>query len=206
MNEKEKQLTAYHEAGHAIVGHILPDSDPVHKVTIISRGSTGGVTWFLPPEDRSYTNVYEFKDILARAMGGRVAEKIIYGEDGITTGAGSDIRKATEIARDMIIEQGMGTTLRDQVFHDDNGGMVFDKMTHDRPYSNETAKEIDEEVEKLIKEAAHRAEVVIRHNRHSLDKLANALLEKETVEEKEVIELLGDATLPKEARLYTPAA
>jgi len=206
MNEKEKQLTAYHEAGHAIVGHILPDSDPVHKVTIISRGSTGGVTWFLPPEDRSYTNVYEFKDILARAMGGRVAEKIIYGEDGITTGAGSDLRKATEIARDMIIEQGMGTTLRDQVFHEDGGGMMFDKMTHDRPYSNETAKEIDEEVEKLIKEAAHRAETVIRHNRHSLDKLANALLEKETVEEKEVIELLSNATLPKEARLYTPAA
>jgi cell division protease FtsH len=206
MNEKEKQLTAYHEAGHAIVGHVLPDSDPVHKVTIISRGSTGGVTWFLPPEDRSYTNVYEFKDILARAMGGRVAEKIIYGDDGITTGAGSDLRKATEIARDMIIEQGMGTTLRDQVFHEDGGGMMFDKMTHDRPYSNETAKEIDEEVEKLIKEAAHRAESVIRHNRHSLDKLANALLDKETVEEKEVIELLSDATLPKEARLYTLAA
>jgi cell division protease FtsH len=206
MNEKEKKLTAYHEAGHAIVGHVLPDSDPVHKVTIIPRGGTGGVTWFLPPEDRSYTNVYEFKDILARAMGGRIAEKIIYGDDGITTGAGSDLRKATEIARDMIIEQGMGTTLRDQVFHDDNGGMVFDKMTHDRPYSNETAKEIDEEVETLIKEAAKRAEAVINHNRASLDKLANALLEKETVEEAEVVELLSDTTLPKEARLYTLAA
>jgi len=206
MNEKEKQLTAYHEAGHAIVGHVLPDSDPVHKVTIIPRGGTGGVTWFLPPEDRSYTNVYEFKDILARAMGGRIAEKIIYGDDGITTGAGSDLRKATEIARDMIIEQGMGTTLRDQVFHDDNGGMVFDKMTHDRPYSNETAKEIDEEVETLIKEAARRAEAVIRHNRASLDHLANALLEKETVEGDEVEELLKAASLPKEARLYEPAA
>lgn len=206
MNEKEKELTAYHEAGHAIVGHVLPDSDPVHKVTIIPRGGTGGVTWFLPPEDRSYTNVYEFKDILARAMGGRIAEKIIYGDDGITTGAGSDLRKATEIARDMIIEQGMGTTLRDQVFHDDNGGMVFDKMTHDRPYSNETAKEIDEEVETLIKEAAKRAEAVINHNRASLDKLAKALLEKETVEEAEVVELLAATTLPKEARLYTLAA
>ena len=76
MSEKEKKLTAYHEAGHAIVGHVLPDSDPVHKVTIIPRGGTGGVTWFLPPEDKSYTNVYEFKDILARAMGGRVAEEL----------------------------------------------------------------------------------------------------------------------------------
>src|SRR5690606_39419684 len=94
INEKNNELSAYNAAGHAIVGHVLPDSDPVNKVTIIPRGATGGVTWFLPPEDKSYTSVYEFKDVLARAMGGRVAEKIIYGEDGITTGAGSDLRKA----------------------------------------------------------------------------------------------------------------
>ncbi|RYX79236.1 ATP-dependent metallopeptidase FtsH/Yme1/Tma family protein [bacterium] len=206
MSDKEKELTAYHEAGHAIVGHILPDSDPVHKVTIIPRGGTGGVTWFLPPEDKSYTNVYEFKDILARAMGGRVAEKILYGADGITTGAGSDLRKATEIARDMIIEQGMGTKLRDQVFHDDNGGMVFDKMTHERPYSDDTAKEIDKEVESLIKEASRRAEVVIMANRKSLDRLANALLEEETIDEERVNDLLKEAKLPKEAQLYTAAA
>ncbi len=202
MSDKEKQLTAYHEAGHAVVGHVLPDSDPVHKVTIIPRGGTGGVTWFLPPEDKSYTNVYEFKDILARAMGGRVAEKLIYGADGITTGAGSDLRKATEIARDMIIEQGMGTKLRDQVFHEDNGGMVFDKITHDRPYSDDTAKEIDEEVEKLIKEAARRAQVVLESNRPSLDALAAALLKEETLEENEVNKILKDAKLPKEVMLH----
>ncbi len=202
MSEKEKELTAYHEAGHAIVGHVLPDSDPVHKVTIIPRGGTGGVTWFLPPEDKTYTNVYEFKDILARALGGRVAEKIIYGADAITTGAGSDLRKATEIARDMIIEQGMGTKLRDQVFHEDNGGMVFDKITHDRPYSDDTAKEIDKEVETLIKEAARRAEAVITHNRKSLDKLAKALLVEETMDDSAVAKLLDDAILPKEAQLY----
>lgn len=153
MNEDDKRTTAYHEAGHAIVGHVLPDSDPVHKVTIIPRGGTGGVTWFLPPEDRIYTNVYEFKDILARAMGGRIAESIVNGDDGITTGAGSDLRKATEIARDMVIEQGMGKKLRDQVFHEDNGGLMFDKMTRDRPYSDDTAKLIDEEVAALITEA-----------------------------------------------------
>jgi len=202
MNEAEKKMTAYHEAGHAIVGHVLPDSDPVHKVTIIPRGGTGGVTWFLPPEDRSYTNVYEFKDILARAMGGRVAEKLLYGADGITTGAGSDLRKATEIARDMVIEQGMGTKLRDQVFHEDNGGMVFDKITHERPYSDDTAKEIDGEVETLIKEAAKRAEAVITHNRASLDKLADALLEAETLEEDKVRQILKDAKLPAEAKLH----
>jgi cell division protease FtsH len=202
MNEKEKELTAYHEAGHAIVGHVLPDSDPVHKVTIIPRGGTGGVTWFLPPEDKSYTNVYEFKDILARAMGGRMAEKIKYGEDGITTGAGSDLRKATEIARDMIIEQGMGKNLRDQVFHDDNGGMVFDKITHERPYSDDTARLIDQEVETLIKEAAQRAETVIMKNMASLDALADALLKEETLEEEKVNEILKDAKLPKEVVLH----
>ena len=202
MNEKEKELTAYHEAGHAIVGHVLPDSDPVHKVTIIPRGGTGGVTWFLPPEDKSYTSVVEFKDILARALGGRVAEKIIYGDDHITTGAGSDLRKATEIARDMIIEQGMGNKLRDQVFHEDNGGMVFDKITHERPYSDDTAKEIDREVEQLIKEAARRAEAVINENRASLDKLAKALLEEETIEEEAVRDILKSTKLPKEAMLY----
>jgi len=184
MSDKEKEMTAYHEAGHAIVGHVLPDSDPVHKVTIIPRGATGGVTWFLPPEDKNYTSIIEFKDILARALGGRVTEKIIYGEDRVTTGAGSDLRHATEIARDMVIEQGMGTKLRNQVFHEDNGGMMFDRMTHERPYSDETAKEIDREVAELIKEAAKRAEIVINHNRESLDKLAKKLLEKKLLKRK----------------------
>ena len=202
MSDDEKKMTAYHEAGHAIVGHVLPDSDPVHKVTIIPRGGTGGVTWFLPPEDRSYTSVIEFKDILARALGGRIAEKIIYGDDRVTTGAGSDLRKATEIARDMIIEQGMGSKLRDQVFHEDNGGMVFDKITHERPYSDDTAREIDVEVAELIKEASRRAEIVITKNRKGLDALAEALVKEETIEEERVAEILKDTTLPKEAALY----
>lgn len=202
MNDHEKELTAYHEAGHAIVGHVLPDSDPVHKVTIIPRGGTGGVTWFLPPEDKSYTNVYEFKDILARAMGGRIAEQIIYGDDGITTGAGSDLRKATEIAREMVIEQGMGKSLRDQVFHEDNGGLMFDKMTRERPYSDETAKLIDQEVSQLINEAKQRAMLVLKANRTFLDKLAEALLKEETLEEEAVDEILKGTKLPKEAKLH----
>lgn len=202
MSDHEKELTAYHEAGHAIVGHVLPDSDPVHKVTIIPRGATGGVTWFLPPEDKSYTNVYEFKDILARAMGGRVAEKIIYGADGVTTGAGSDLRNATNIARDMILEQGMGTSLRDQVFHEDSGGMVFDKITHERPYSDATAQEIDKEVERLIKEAGRRAELVLEANRDALEELKKSLLKHETLEEEEVEKVLADTKLPTEARLH----
>jgi cell division protease FtsH len=202
MSDKEREMTAYHEAGHALVGHILPDSDPVHKVTIISRGNTGGVTWFLPPEDRQYTSVIEFKDILSRAMGGRIAEKIVYGVDRITTGAGSDLRKATEIARDMVVEQGMGTKLRDQVFHEDNGGMMIDRMTHERPYSDDTAKQIDIEIADLVKEASMRAELVIVKNRALLDKLTKALIKAETLDEDAVNDILKGSILPKGAKLY----
>ena len=206
MTEQDKELTAYHEAGHAMVGHILPDSDPTHKVTIIPRGGAAGVTWSLPPQDKSYTNIYEYKDILARALGGRVAERIMYGADAITTGAGDDLRKATEMAREMVIEQGMGTKLRDQVFHENNGGMMFDRMTHERPYSDDTARIIDQEVEALIKEAAKRAEVVIKGNMKSLHALAKELLVKETLDDVQIAELLKDTKLPKEAELYAKAA
>jgi cell division protease FtsH len=202
MNDKEKEMTAYHEAGHAVVGHVLPDSDPVHKVTIIPRGATGGVTWFLPPEDKRFTSIIEFKDVLARALGGRVAEKLIYGKDRVTTGASSDLRYATGVARDMVMEQGMGTKLRDQVFHEDSGGIMFDRMAHDRPYSDETAKEIDKEVANLINEAAQRAETVVENNRAGLDKLAKTLLADETIEEDQVAEILKDTVLPEEAKLY----
>lgn len=202
MNEAEKELTAYHEAGHALVGHVLPDSDPVHKITIIPRGGTGGVTWFLPPEDRNYTSVVQFKDMLARALGGRIAEKVKYGPERITTGAGNDLRKATDIARDMVIEEGMGSELRDLVFHEDTGGMMFDRMIHERPYSDDTAREIDSEVQALIREASKRAELIIRANPEPLEKLAKALLKEETVEGPEVKKLLAEATLPKGAALY----
>ncbi len=202
MSQADKEMTAYHEAGHAVVGHVLPDSDPVHKVTIIPRGGTGGVTWFLPPEDKKYTSIVEFKDILARALGGRIAEKLKYGAERVTTGAGNDLQKATEIARNMIIEQGMGTKLRDQVFHEDAGGMMFDRMVRDRPYSDETAREIDAEVAELVKEAAKRAEAILKQNPEPLEKLTKALLEKETIEEKEIATILKGAVLPKQAALY----
>jgi cell division protease FtsH len=201
MTEADKITTAYHEAGHALVGHVLPDSDPVHKVTIIPRGGTGGVTWFLPPEDRVFTSLIEFKDVLARALGGRVAEEIILGHDRITTGAGNDLQKAAEIARDMIVNQGMGKKLRDQVFHVDDG-MMLDRLVHEREYSDETAKVIDDEVESLITEAANRARVVIKANLDHLEKLKDRLLEKETVEAEEVAETLKGAKLPAGAALY----
>jgi cell division protease FtsH len=201
MSEKEKELTAYHEAGHAVVGHVMPDSDMVHKVTIISRGHTGGVTWFIPPEDKNYHSIIEYKDVLARMLGGRVAEELIYGQDRVTTGAGSDLQKAAELARDMVVNQGMGEKLRDQVFHVDEG-MMMERLVHERQYSDDTAKIIDDEVEALITEAAKRARIVLKGNMKKLEALKDRLLEKETVEANEVIKILEGSHLPKEATLY----
>jgi len=201
MSTKEKELTAYHEAGHAIVGHVLPDSDMVHKVTIIPRGGTGGVTWFIPPEDKSYHSIIEFKDVLARMLGGRVAEEVVYGPDRVTTGAGSDLQKAAELARDMVTEQGMGKKLRDQVFHTDEG-IMMDKLMHERQYSEDTAKIIDDEIESLISEAARRAREVIKVNKDKLEELKDALLKKETVEAGEVLTILKGSRMPKTAALY----
>ncbi|HSH55947.1 MAG TPA: AAA family ATPase, partial [Candidatus Limnocylindrales bacterium] len=201
MTEADKVTTAYHEAGHALVGHVLPDSDPVHKVTIIPRGGTGGVTWFLPPEDKVYTSLIEFKDVLARALGGRIAEEVILGRDRITTGGGNDLQKAAEIARDMVINQGMGKKLRDQVFHVDEG-MMMERLVHEKTYSDETAKVIDDEVEALITEAGERARAVIRANMDKLEALKDRLLQKETVDADEVLEVFEGARLPQSAALY----
>lgn len=201
MTEADKVTTAYHEAGHALVGHVLPDSDPVHKVTIIPRGGTGGVTWFIPPEDRYYVSLVQYKDILARGMGGRIAEEVMFGPDRITTGASNDLQKAAELAREMIVNQGMGKGLRDQVFHSDEG-MMMDRMMHDREYSDDTAKLIDQEVEALITEAANRARCVIKANLSKLEALKEKLLVDETVEADDVAEVFTGAVLPKEAALY----
>ncbi len=200
MNDHERQVTAYHEAGHAIVGHVLPDSDPVHKVTIIPRGRTGGVTWFLPPEDRSYKSIYELKDILARAMGGRIAEKLVFGEDAVTTGASSDLRNVAELSKEMIVEEGMGSQTRHLVFPDQSTG--YYTITTSKPYSEKTAELIDQEVKQLSDEAAKRAEEVLRANKSVLDRLAAALLEHETLEEKDLESLLKDAKLPAAAKLH----
>lgn len=200
MTDEEKKITAYHEAGHAVVGHVLPDSDPVHKITIIPRGGTGGVTWFLPPEDRSYKSIYDLKDVLARAMGGRVAEKLIFGEDAITTGASSDLKHVAELSKDMIISEGMGSSTRNQVFPDETTG--YYTISTGKPYSEKTAELIDTEIKKLTDEAAKRAEAVLRANAKVLDRVAEALLEKETLEEADIAPLMKGATLPPSAKLH----
>lgn len=200
MNDHERKVTAYHEAGHAIVGHVLPDSDPVHKVTIIPRGRTGGVTWFLPPEDRSYKSIYELKDILARAMGGRIAEKIIFGAEAVTTGAGSDLQNVASLAKEMVVEEGMGSKTRNLVFPEESTG--YYTIQTGKPYSEKTAELIDEEVKKLSEEAASRAEAILKMNKKVLDDLAAALLEKETLDEKDLEPILKPALLPDLAKLH----
>ena len=200
MTDAEKKITAYHEAGHAVVGHVLPDSDPVHKITIIPRGATGGVTWFLPPEDRSYKNIYELKDVLARAMGGRAAEKLTFGTDAITTGASSDLKNVAELSKDMIISEGMGDGTRNQVFPSESTG--YYTISTGKPYSEKTAEVIDVEIKKLTDEAAKRAEAVLKANAKVLERVANALLEKETLEESDIAPLMKGATLPAAAKLH----
>jgi ATP-dependent metallopeptidase hflB len=200
MNEQERKITAYHEAGHAVVGHVLPDSDPVHKITIIPRGHTGGVTWFLPPEDRSYKSVYELKDVLARAMGGRIAEKIIFGEDSVTTGASSDLQHVAELSKEMIIREGMGKKTRNLVYPSEATG--YYTISTGKPYSEKTAELIDEEITEFTTEAAKRAEAVLKANRKVLDRVASALLEKESLEEEDLKNIFDGATLPDAAKLH----
>ena len=200
MNEQERKITAYHEAGHAVVGHVLPDSDPVHKITIIPRGHTGGITWFLPPEDRSYKSVYELKDVLARAMGGRIAEKIIFGEDSVTTGASSDLQHVAELSKEMIIREGMGKKTRNLVYPSEATG--YYTISTGKPYSEKTAELIDEEIAEFTTEATKRAEAVLKANRKVLDRVASALLEKESLEEEDLKNIFNGATLPDAAKLH----
>lgn len=193
LTDEEKQLTAYHEGGHAVVGHVMEHADPIHKVTIISRGGAGGVTWSLPTEDRSYKTVAEFKDSMAMAMGGRAAEELIFGRERVTTGASNDLKHATNTARDMVMKYGMSDELSNQYLDSSDHSILLDReLSQTKDYSEETAQKIDKAVQSLLEEAIDRAREVLEANRSALDKLADALLEKETLGETEVAEMLQD--------------
>lgn len=197
MGEKEKEITAYHEAGHALVGHVLPNTDPVHKISIVSRGSAGGVTWSLPVEDRYMHSIDYFKDDLARSVGGRVAEKVVFGENSITTGAESDLRHVSDLARRMVMDYGMSGKLRNQVF---GGGARSIFLGRDigegKEYSESVAEVIDDEVTQLVEEASKRAEDVITKNRAELDKIAQKLIKEETIEGPAFAKLMEETLGP----------
>lgn len=191
LNEKEKKITAYHEAGHALLGHLLPNCHPVHKVSIVSRGMAGGVTWSLPVEDKHLHSLADFKDDIAMALGGRTAEKIIFGEENITTGAESDLKHANGLARRMVTEYGMSKALKNRFFGDEQGSVFLGKsFSQDKHYSEEMAAKIDDEVAKIIDEASKKAEDTLSKNKSKLDQIAQTLLEKETIEGKDFDKLM----------------
>lgn len=198
LNDKEKKITAYHEAGHALLSHLLPNCHPVHKVSIVSRGMAGGVTWSLPEEDKHLHSYADFKDDIAMALGGRTAEKIIFGEENITTGAESDLKHVNALARRMVTEYGMTKTLKNRFFGDEQGSVFLGKtFSQDKHYSEEVAAKIDEEVEKIINQASKVAEDTLTKNRKKLDLIADTLLEKETIEGKDFDKMMESAHIKK---------
>ncbi|MGB7439611.1 MAG: ATP-dependent zinc metalloprotease FtsH3 [Coleofasciculaceae cyanobacterium] len=196
MSEKRKTLVAYHEAGHALVGALMPDYDPVQKISIIPRGRAGGLTWFTPSEDRMDSGLYSrsyLQNQMAVALGGRLAEEIIFGEEEVTTGASNDLQQVTRVARQMITRFGMSERLGPVTLGRQNGNMFLGReIASDRDFSNTTAAIIDEEVRKLVDEAYSRAKEVLVGNKHVLDKLADILVEKETVDAEELQEILAN--------------
>ena len=190
LSNEEKKLTAYHEGGHAIVAHILKNADPVHKVSIISRGRAAGYTMTIPENDKKMQRKSQFVDELAVMMGGHAAEKEIFGE--VTTGPHNDIKRATELARRMIMQYGMAETLPPRTFGE-QGDMIFlGKELHEqRNYSEKIAEEIDREIGNLIAAALTTAKQTIITHREKLDKLVTTLLEKETIEKAEFNSLMA---------------
>ncbi|VBB06410.1 peptidase m41 ftsh extracellular [Lucifera butyrica] len=202
MSEREKKLTAYHEAGHTLVGMLLTHTDPVHKVSIIPRGRAGGYTLMLPKEDRYYATRSELLDQLKTLLGGRVAEAVVL--DEISTGAQNDLERATELVRKMICEFGMSEVLGPITFGKQHDQQVFlgRDIARDRNYSEEVAYSIDKEVRRLIEDAYAKAEEMLRSNLDKLDLIAQALIERETLEGGELEQLLKEGKItdkPKSA-------
>lgn len=196
MSEKRKTLVAYHEAGHALVGALMPDYDPVQKISIIPRGRAGGLTWFTPSEDRMDSGLYSrsyLQNQMAVALGGRIAEEVIFGDEEVTTGASNDLQQVTRVARQMVTRFGMSDRLGPVALGRQNGNMFLGRdIASDRDFSDTTAAAIDEEVRKLVAEAYQRAKDVLLGNKHILDKLAEMLVEKETVDAEELQEILAN--------------
>ena len=196
MSEKRKELVAYHEAGHALVGALMPDYDPVQKISIIPRGRAGGLTWFTPSEDRMESGLYSrsyLQNQMAVALGGRLAEEIIYGEEEVTTGASNDLQQVTRVARQMVTRFGMSDRLGPVALGRSNGNVFMGRdIASDRDFSDETAAAIDEEVRNYVDQAYSRAKKVLTENRHILDRLAEMLIEKETVEADELQNVLAE--------------
>ncbi len=199
LTEHEKRMTAYHEAGHALIGWLLPEVDPVHKVTIVPRGRSLGVTYFLPNEERLSMGERQMHSQISMAMGGRVAEKLVF--DEYTAGAQGDLKHATSIARKMVGQWGMSDKIGPVAFRDGEENPFLGKELHEqRQYSEQTAAIIDSEVQRFLSEAQARALELLTANRDKLDKIAGALLTEELVEYDDLVQLIGPAV----PRTYAP--
>jgi cell division protease FtsH len=193
MSEKERRVTAYHEMGHAIVGHYLPNSDPVHKISVISRGQALGYTISLPTEDKFLTTRAELLDTMAMTLGGRAAEEIVFSE--VTTGASNDLEKVTATAKQMVMRFGMSEKLGPRVFGHDHGQPFLGREFSAEPdYSDEIAREIDDEIRRIVESAHHQARDILGQYRDSLEKLSEVLLKRETIEKGEFEALLAGQT------------
>jgi cell division protease FtsH len=188
LNKKEKEITAYHEAGHALVASLLPYADPVHKISIISRGRAAGYTLKLPFEDKRMQSKKEFLDDIAMSLGGYVAEKIVFGD--VTTGPSNDLQVLTALARTMVTRYGMSDKMGTVALEGDGGRALFGGGVEGKEYSEKISAEIDAEVKKIITEAYDKAEVIINENRKALNAIAARLVEKETIEREEFEKLL----------------
>jgi len=193
FSDEEKKITAYHEAGHAIVGHYSGSRDEVHKISIISRGRAAGYTMKLPIEDNRMESKSDFLNDLAMLLGGRVAEDVIFGD--ITTGASDDLKKATAIATNMVKRFGMIPELGPRTYGK-NHEMVFlgRDMQEDKDYSDETAPKIDEVVQRLVAEGQEKARSVFNEHRDEVDKIVKILLEKESIEKEEFEAIVGKSS------------
>jgi len=199
MSQKERELTAYHEAGHALVGHYLPTVDPIHKISIIPRGMAGGYTLALPLEDKHYQTRTELLEDIVMYLGGRAAEVIALGE--ISTGARNDLERATRMVRKMITEYGMSDNLGYMTFGHGHEEQVFlgRDISRDKNYSEEIAAAIDREIRRIMDESFQRAKDIINEHRDQLDQIAKLLLEKETIESEEFIALIGEKPKKEES-------
>jgi cell division protease FtsH len=189
MSEKERLITAFHELGHAIVGHLLPNCDPVHKISIISRGQALGYTISLPTEDKFLTSRAELTDTMAMTLGGRAAEEIVFGE--ITTGASNDLEKVTETAKQMVMRFGMSERLGPRVFGHDRGQPFLGREFSAEPdYSDEIAREIDDEIRRIVEGAHQTAKDLLNDKREELERISHILLERETIDANQFVALL----------------
>jgi cell division protease FtsH len=188
MSDKEKANTAYHEAGHAIIGRLVPEHDPVHKVTIIPRGRALGVTQYLPEEDRYSMSRRQLFSQLCSLFGGRIAEELIGGIDGVTTGASNDIERATQMARNMVTKWGLNEKMGPVLYGEDESQAPGGGNTH---YSEDTSREIDQEVRQILNDAYAQATKLLADNRDILEAMKEALMEFETIDADQVDDLMN---------------